>query len=175
MIDKPMAFELVVRRFLGRSKASHIANQEQNEKLRLRWLKKVAAKVAREIDEIETFEEHRVQLHHFVGEFEQAVSVKKPDSWYALYSVLGLSAALLGRVSGSGARLCLPNYTLSMDEYYTRLIRQGGDPLQSHTDKQNIVETRREVVGFLKGKGLNDNQVGLVMNISAHQVRKLKL
>src|SRR5690606_26502461 len=102
-------------------------------------------------------------------------SGKQTDPWYAVYSLLGLSAALLGRVSASGARLCLPNYTLSMDEYYTRLIRQGGDPLESHADRHNIVETRREVVDFLKEKGLNDNQVGLVMNISAHQVQKLKL
>lgn len=175
MIDRPMAFELVIRRFLGRSKASHIAIQEQNEKHRKKWLKKVSGKIAREIDEVETFEEHRLQLHHFAAEFDQAVSGKKPDSWYAVYSLLGLSAALLGRVSASGSRLCLPSYTLSMDEYYTRLIRQGGDPLQSHTDKVNIVEARRVVVEFLKGKGLNDNQVGLVMNMSAHKVRKLKL
>lgn len=175
MIDRPLAFELVVRRFLGRSKASHIANQEQDEKIRKTWLKRVAAKIAREIDEVETFEEHRVQLHHFVGEFDQALSGKKTDPWYAVYSLLGLSAALLGRVSASGARLCLPSYTLSMDEYYTRLIRKGGDPLQSHTDRHNIVETRREVIEFLKGKGLNDNQVGLVLNISVHQIRKLRL
>lgn len=174
MIERGMAFELVVRRFLGKRRAYGIAGQEANEKHRKEWLRKTGDRISREIDDIDTVEEHRTQLHHFSGEFRSALSSRKCDPWYLTYSLLGLVSALLGRLSASGSRYCLPSYTLTMDEYYTHLIRKGGDPLQHHYDKKNVVLMRKEVVSFLKEKGLSENQIALTMNTSAHQIRKLK-
>lgn len=173
MLDRPMFFELVVRRFLG-SKAYHTASSENFDKSRNGWLRKVAKKISLEINEIDTHEEHRKQLHLYADSFRSALATKSPDHRLLVYSLLGLVATLLGFCSVRGAKLASPTYSRTADQYYTALMLKGGDALEDWYDKNNVVALRREIVEELKAKGIDDFHIAMALNTSESAVKRLR-
>lgn len=173
MVDRPLLFELVVCRFLGK-RAYKAADSEDFAKNRNEWLRKVGRKILTEVDKLDTHDEHKKQLHLFAGTFRKELGRKEPNDRVLLYSALGLCAALLGLCSDRGAKFTSPVYSRTAEQYYTELILSGGDALQDYYDKKNVVEIRRKIIRSLKSEGIDDFHIGLTLNLSEYQVKKLR-
>lgn len=173
MIDRPMFFELVLRRFLG-EKAYHTASSEGFDKSRNEWLRKVAKKILAEVDNLDTHDEHKKQLHLFADQFGEELGHKEPNDRALVYSALGLIATLLGFCSVRGAKFTSPVYSRAAEQYYTELILKGGDAMQDYYDRKNVIDIRREIIGSLKSKGIDDFHIALALNMSEYQVKKLR-
>ncbi len=173
MLDKPILFEFVLRRFLG-EKAHYTASSENFDRSRNQWLRKVAKKMSIEINSIDTHDDHKEQLHFFTDKFRSALGTKSPDERVLIYSLLGLVASLLGFYSTRGAKLASLSYSRTAEEYYAALLLKGGDALEAYYDGSNVVNIRWQVVADLKAKGVDDFHIAMALNTSESAVKRLK-
>lgn len=168
-----MLFETTVRAFLG-NKAYHIAGEARIEKYRLRWYRKVLAKVVRCAHEIDAPAKHKEQLELFSAQLLTLVKARKVDEQAFSLHLLRFVGVLLGFLSLRGSCLSNPVYFQSPSQYYTQLMFNGGDPMQDYYDRQTATGIRARLVEQLKGEGLNDFQISLVLNVTEYQVKKLR-
>lgn len=168
-----MLFETTVRAFLG-EKAYHIASEAHTESRRLLWYRKVLTKVVRHVQGIDASAKHKEQIEFFSNQLLGLVKARRLDERaFSLY-LLRLVGVLLGFLSLCGSCLATPVYVQTPSQYYTRLMFNGGDTMQSYYDQQTATGVRARLVHQLKGEGLNDFQISLVLNTSEYQVKKLR-
>jgi hypothetical protein len=173
VIDQGMVFELTVRLFLG-EKAHQCAGEESSIKSKCEWLQKVAKKIMKRIDELDTTTRHKQMLASEAEQFLKKVQSSKASPWEAVYVLLRLCGRLLGFDYLRGSIVHTPIYYQSYSQYYTSHILQGGDVMQDYYDQKDIVTTRKYIVKQLKEDGLSDFKIALVLNTSEYQIKKLR-
>lgn len=173
MIDQGMVFELTIRLFLG-DKAYHCADAESSIKSKSEWLQKVARRIIRRIDELDTTTRHKQRLASEAERLFEKVHSSKVLDWDVVYILLRLCGRLLGFDYLKGSIVHTPVYYQRHLQYYTSNILQGGDVMQDYYDQKDMVSTRKQIIKQLKEDGLSDFKIALVLNTSEYQIKKLR-
>lgn len=171
-MDTAMEFEITMRLLFG-EKAYHIADEHGSTKGRRAWLTKALRRFTREVDALETTSRHKQML---MGELEAISALVKKESepsWSLVYRFLRLASRLLGFDYVRGAKCHTLAYWQSPPQRLNSVVFEGGDVMQDYYDKKNAIAIRTSVVQHLKSQGLDDYKIGLVLNITEYQVRKL--
>lgn len=169
-----MLFEITIRLFLG-DKAFHIADQAHSATERKHWYRKVLKSIIQDIQLIDTNTRQKKQL---ASSSEAALRIlnerKFNEATFTLY-LFRLIAALLGLTGVRPYRIVTLAYFQTPDQNLTEHIVEGRQAhRETYIDEKNSVSIRKRIVSQLKGEGLSDYQVSLVLNISEYQVKKLR-
>jgi hypothetical protein len=168
-----MLFETTIRSFLG-DKAYHIAGQVHTEKDRKEWYRKALKKIITKIQDIDTSTKHKEQLAHWSERALDVLAQKNfRETEFTLY-LLRLIGTFLCFVGVRGVNIATLMYYQTPSQHYNEVIINGEDVMQEYNDQKNSVSVRKKIVAQLKGEGLSDFQVSLVLNTSEYQVKKLK-
>jgi len=162
-----MLFETTMMLFFG-DDAYQIAGQAYNEKYRKEWYRKSLKKIIKRVQGIDTTTKHRESIAHYAEHAMEALIEKHfSETKLSLY-LLGLVGSLLGFVPTGTTPVYLRTF-------YTEAASKGADEIELMVNyKKNSVSLRRRIVNQLRGEGLNDFQIALVLNMSEHQVKKLR-
>lgn len=95
MVDGGMDFETTVRLFLG-DRAYQIAGGENDDKYTREWLLKVAKKMLRSIDVLESTTRHKQMLMTEAEKLIQSLKGKNRSPWTLVYCLFRLCGRLLG-------------------------------------------------------------------------------
>jgi hypothetical protein len=171
VIDQGMDFELSLRLFLG-NRAYHSASFESYIKSKLEWLQKVAKKIIKRIDELDTTTRHKQMLAAEAERFFEKVCSSKVSPWEVVYVLIRLCGRLLGFDFPRGSIVHTPIYYQSSVQYYTSQIFQGGDTMQDYYDQKDMVAVRKRIIKQLKKEGFSDFKIGLVLNTSEYHIKK---
>jgi hypothetical protein len=170
-MDTEMIFEHVMGLYFG-EKAYQIAGQANTPKYRREWLMKVIRVIMKTIDAIDTTPRHKRVMMSDVEAIKDAIGKCDEPSWALVYRLI----ALVGRLLGFFARGCQchsPTYFQTPDQYFTTDLLTGGDGSKVYEDKKDAVSVRKDLIKFLKEKGLSDFKVALVLNTTEYEVKKL--
>ena len=173
-MDTAMEFEITMRLLFG-ERAYHIADEHGSTKGRRAWLTKALRRLTREVDALETTSRHKQML---MGELEAISALVKKGSdpsWSLVYRFLRFASRLLGFDYVRGAKCHTLAYWQSPPQRLNSVVFEGGDILQDYFDKKNALAIRMSVIHHLKSQGLDDYKIGLVLNITEYQVRKLSV
>jgi hypothetical protein len=171
--DKQLLFELTIRSFLG-DKADHIGNYVNESKDRKKWYVKVVNKIIKQVNEIETITSHKEQLMHWSENALESLKQKTYDETIFTIYLLRLISTLLGYKGFRPYRIATLAYFQTPSQYITDIISKGGDPLQDYYDKQNAITEKKRLIKQLKEEGMSDYKIGLVMNITEYEVKKIR-
>lgn len=168
-----MDFELTVRLFLG-EKAYHIAGQETYGNNRQRWLSKVAKKILKRLDVLDTTSRHKEMLMNDVEGLIKVLKGRTLSAWPIVYRLFRLCGRLLGFDFVRGSIVHTPVYYQNIEQYYTSEILIGGDVMQDYYDKNNAISIRKRLSEQLKNEGLTDFKIALVLNTTEYQIKKMR-
>ena len=168
-----MEFEGTLRLLFGR-KANHAASASENPKRRSEWLRSAMRTMEGEVIALDTTERHKQMMLAEVAASRDAIASDPHPSWTLVYRLLRLSIRLLGYDFARGAKCHTATYWQSIPQNLNTVVFTGGDIMQDYYDKKNAIVVRREVVGHLKGQGLSDYRIALVLNTTEYQVKKLR-
>lgn len=173
-MDTEMLFELTMRLYFG-DKAYQTAGQANNPKHRREWLRKVVQVIMKQIDALDTTPRHKQVLMANAEAIQNALrrNNDKP-SWSLIFRFVAFIGRLLGFDFHHGSQCHSLAYFQTPAQHYTADLLAHGDALQNHYDKKDAVSMRKEVVAFLKGKGLSDFKVALILNTTEYEVKKLQ-
>lgn len=172
-MGQEMLFETTIRAFLGQ-KAYHIANQAYSAKSRVEWYRKVFKKIVKQVQTIDAPAKHKEQLEYFSSQLLELVKGRNFDEQVFSLYLLRFTGTLLGYLSLRGSCLATPTYFQTPSQHYTQLMFNGGDTMQDYYDGHSATGVRQRLVAQLKGEGLNDFQISLVLNVSEYEVKKLR-
>lgn len=168
-----MLFETTIRSFLG-DKAYHIAGQVHVERHRKEWYRKALKRVIAKIQSIDTPTRHKEQLALWSERALDTLGQKNYRETEFALCLLRLTGALLGFAGVRGANIVTLMYYQTPDQHFTEAIISGQDMSQYYDNQKNSVSIQKKLVAQLKGEGLRDYQIALVLNMSEYQVKKLK-
>lgn len=171
-MNPELDFEYSMRLLLGNS-ADHIAGQANIPEYRNKWLRKAVDKMLKMVDSIDTTSRHKERLVSDLNSIRSSFSRAADPTWPLVFRFFSLCGRLLG-FDFLGSRINTPVYHQEYNQYYTELIKSGGDVMQDYYDKKNFISIRRRLVHELKKEGLNDFQIAMVLNTSEYQVKKLR-
>jgi hypothetical protein len=96
-------------------------------------------------------------------------------TWALVYGLV----AIIGRVMGfdlqRGHRLHTISYWQTTAQYYISAIPTEGDRSQDFDNRLDAVTIRQRITHSLKGEGLSDFKIALVMNTTENEVQQLRL
>ncbi len=173
-MDTGMQFETTVRLFLGQ-KAYHIANAEDDKRLRRKWLTKVAKVISVRVNDLETTTRHKRMLMSQVDAITSVLNNSSEASWKLVYHLFALCGGLLGFHSDRGRLSYTVVYHQTLDQHYMSDISSRGNVMQGQYDREDAISIRKEIVETLTKKGLDDFKLALVLNTSEYEVKKLRL
>lgn len=171
-MDTAMEFEITMRLLFG-EKAYHIADEHGSAKGRRKWMTKALRLFTREVDALDTTSRHKQML---MGELEAISALVKSESepsWSLTYRFLRLASRLLGFDYDRGAKCRTLAYWQSPPQRLNSVVFEGGDVMQDYYDKKNAIGIRRTVIRDLKSNGFDNYKIGLVLNITEYEVRRL--
>jgi len=171
--DIALTFEGTMRGFLGDA-AYQTAGLASNPRSRANVIRRSLRKTLKAVDSTETALPHKERLMSSVEAALQSVRAEPHPSWEFAFSLLRLVAGLVGFDPNSGRRVRNLAYWQSPAQHYGELVAAGGDPLQAHHERSSIIATRQELVQLLKGRGLPDFRIALVLNTTEYQVARLR-
>ena len=172
MIDEPMEFEVAMRLIFGK-RADHIAGEITVPKYRREWLRKAVRRLRRDVNNLDSDPAHIDSLNACMDRIERAIRSVKEPTWHLVDRQLVLICHLLGYFSLRGARVRSLHYFQDRDQYDTASALSGGDVMASYLKEKSLVSKRHEVVKRLHSDGYNTFEIGIVMNQSEHQIKKL--
>jgi hypothetical protein len=171
-MNTEMLFEFTMRLYFG-DKAYQTAGQVNNPKHRREWLRKVIRLLMKQIDTLDTTPRHKQVLMANAEAIRDAIGRNDAPSWDLILRLVAFIGRLLGLDFHRGSRCHSIAYFQTPAQYYTADLLAHGDALQDY-DKKDAVSIRREVIAFLKGKGLSDFKVALVLHTTEYEVKKLQ-
>lgn len=164
-----MDFEMTMRLLFG-DKAYHIASSGADPARRRNWLKKAVKKMLVQVDDLDTTVRHKERLMAELESVLKSLNRIKEPSWTLVYGLLRLSMRLLGYDYAKGAHCHTPSYWQTENQHLSTAICEGGD--DDH-DKNNAISVRRSVAGQLKGEGLSNFKIALVLNTKEYKIKNL--
>lgn len=172
-MDTGIHFEITMRLLFGET-AYQIASTESNPKHRREWLQKSVRRLLRLVDSLDTTPRHKQMLMAELEEIAGSLKRTNDPSWDLVYRLFRLCFRLFGYDFVRGARCHTPVYYQTPDQHFTTLLLAGGDGSQDYQDKRNAIAIRESLVKELRGRGMDDFKISLVLNISEHEVKKLR-
>jgi len=145
-MDLPMYFELCMRGIFG-NEAHQIAGTYSSE--RNKWLIKSLNFLLKNIDRLDITECKKEVVVSIIDQIKKRIPKCKDRNvapWELVFEILILCSSAFG-------------------------VNQLMDDKRS---KKNVISARKHVIAQLKGEGYTDHQVGIILNISEYQVRKIK-
>lgn len=171
-MDLGMDFEVTMRLVFG-DKAYHIAGQNFDTKARSQWLRRWVKALLRDAMRIDTTARHKQRIGHALERVAKSIDRSSEPTWGLVFALLRLVSILFGRDFVKGARCHTPVYFQTSDQRVTVDILTGGDAMQDYYDLKDAISVRAEVVKSLKEQGYDDFKIGLVLNTSEYEVKKL--
>ena len=163
-MGEELDFEYTVRRFLG-EKAFHIAGQAHNAKSRKEWLRLVLKKIRKNIRNLDTSVEHESQLLSTVDAFDEELkTTDSAPSWWLIYALLDLVAALLGYSGINGAKARNVAFWQTREQF---------EHQNTETKLLNLVEAQAKIARQFKTDGYTAYQISQILNISETRTREL--
>lgn len=172
-MDTAMQFELTMRLLFG-EKAYHIAGSAGHPAHRREWLQRAVRRLLRLVNTLDTTPRHKQMLMVELEEISGLLKGANKPSWALVYHLLSLCMRLVGFDYTRGVKCHTPIYWRSHEQYYTAHILSGGDVMQDYNDKTDAISVRRSIVKDLKGKGLDDFKISLVLNTIEYEVNQLR-
>jgi hypothetical protein len=172
MMDTDMLFEFTMRLYFG-DKAYQTRGQFNNPKYRRECLRKVIRLLMNQINTLDTTPRHKQVLMENAEAIRHAIGRNDAPSWDLTLHFVAFIARLLGFDFHRGSRCHSIAYFQEPAQYYTADLLSHGDALQNYYDKKDALSTRKDVVASLKGKGLSDFKVALVLNTTEYEIKKL--
>lgn len=167
-----MDFEHMLRQFFG-DKAYGNQSIRENVKLLKKELRKVVSKIEHRIIGLETTTRHKEMMLSEVEKIKGDFLRNEVDPWTLVIHLLSLTSRLLGYDYQKGF-INTPLYHQTFNQYYSQIILEGGDVIQSHYDKKNLIKIQRELYFKLKEEKYSDFKIAQIMNTTEHQIKKLK-
>lgn len=167
-----MDFEYGMRHILGYGAADCASYPNDSKKLMLRALNKIRKR----IDEIITMDEKlREMLFSDIEKLEKQVKEieKVPNQMDMIGAFFSIIAHLLGYGWLSGKTYRTPIYFQTKSEEFAAYKSGVGDWREFREEEYNLILERHNIIGDLKNKGLKNNQIARVLNISEYAVRKV--
>lgn len=165
--------ERTMQMFFG-DKAYSIAGTAYNPKERKKWILKLINKLKKHVDKLDVSIYHKKPMFSYLDSFYEEVKKSKDPSWKMIFSLLRLCGSFLGYRGVYSIRpiiFCTPVYSQSKDQRYTE--KYFNDDLEMLSDK-NAISVKSRLVKQLMDEGLDTFNIGLILNISEYQVKKLK-
>jgi len=167
-----MQFEGCMRRVFG-DDAYHIAGSCLDGTFRGKWVKRLLKQLIRDVQDIDTTQEHRERISHLLESCMKESWATEEPSWHTIFGLFTLIAELLGYQGTQGNRPYTPMFCQDRQIHLAVGNARGkADELQE--EFRSAARTRAEVVMYLKGRGLSDFEVAMVLKTSEQEVKKLK-
>jgi len=176
--DFRMDFEYCIRQFLG-DKAYHIADFANDDVSARRWLRKCVAKMKKRVDGLDTTTRHKEMLMTELNDLDERLKQKDAlENKATVINLFWLISRLFGYDAVSGKVYNEPFYHQTFGQYFMEAVswkRYGQNWGDIHKEENNnIITWRKRVYLMLKKKGLNDNQIARILNITEYQLKKMK-
>ncbi|MGD0060923.1 MAG: hypothetical protein ABSD58_16025 [Verrucomicrobiia bacterium] len=169
-------FELAMRLFFG-DKAYHLEESCMAPTRRNQWLRKVFKRITKDFHGLDSAPEHRDALlreANYLTECRLPKLWGEAPTWGLVYSLLRVIAYLLGYQLLQGRKFCTPTWSQDSGQYYTSKALRGKGWYEFLPDQRSAIARSAEIVDKLKGEGLDDFQISLVLNTTDYEVKKLK-
>jgi hypothetical protein len=164
-------FEEMLMQYFG-DKAWHTAASAYSKTTRNKWLKKLESKLIADIDTLDTSERHKSLMMRDAESFFKTLRADEP-SWDSIFAALMFISRFLGYDYCRGSKQHTLTYYQTEAQYYTQKIFAGGDPMQDHFDRKDVISQRAEIAKSLKENGHNTLRIAQILNISEYKVKQL--
>ncbi len=168
-----LSFEYTIRMFLG-DKAFHIAGLVHEPKHRKKYFKQVIKRILKQIDRIDTNTAHKKRMFSAAQSLLSELQSRKLCDITVSIKLLRLVGILLGYSGVKGAILNTPFYYQTPGQHFTEAILNGTDTHSDDNESKNVITKRKEIIGQLKGDGMTDYDIALVLNTTEYQIKKLR-
>lgn len=168
-----LLFERTIQLFLGTKNALGLASVAYNKKERKKWLLKSIKPIINVVDQLDTSLEHKKILMSTIDQLYDDIKNANEPNWEIVYKLLGLCGRLLGFSSlyQNPVVLRSPIYCQDEGQYFTEYMLREVYPL--NRDRADAMLTQIKIAKQLHNEGLKTFKIGLVLNISEYQVKKL--
>ena len=167
-----MDFEHMLRQFFG-DKEYHSQDARQQPKLVKQKLQKVIAKLEKEVLELDTTERHTSRMLSVIEKLKKDLKTKEPDYLTITIHLLTLMSRFFG-FDYEKFRLNTPAFYQTEGQYYSQVIREGGDLMQRYNDGPNILLEQKKVVDMLKEQGFPRIRIAQILNTTEYKIKKIE-
>ncbi len=176
--DYRMDFECCIRQFLG-DEAYHIADFANDDTSARLWYRKCIKKMKKRVDSLDTTTRHKEMLLMELNDLEERLKQKKVlGSKELVVDLFQLISRLFGYDVVSGKIYNEPFYHQTYGQYFmeeTSWKKAGKNWHEIHTEEtKNVITWKKSICRVLKEKGLNENTIARILNITEYQVKKMR-
>lgn len=167
-----MDFEHMLRQYFGDKSYGDQGLRTNIKKVKAEF-KRVILKIEKRISELETTTRHKERMLNEIERLKKDLSQKDTDSWTLVIHLFSLISRLLGYDYLKGF-INTPIYYQTFGQFYSQVVFEGGDVMQSYYDQKNLIVLKKEVYNILKNKRHSDFRISQILNISESEVKKIK-
>lgn len=168
-------FELAVRLILG-DKAYHIADDSLNSSSIKKLLREALDKMRKRVDEIITMDERlREMIFRDLDRLEGDItSIDKTSKAFLIANFLSIIGRLLGYDWMDGKTYRTPVYFRTKSEEFADYKNANISSYKEMREEENdLALERHRIVKDLKSKGLAENQIARVLNITEYATNQI--